>query len=236
MPAFLKTSMNRHLGRPDIRSPQTILLNPPGKYIVGQSYTFEVGAGDYSSDVGEIEFSIKLDKREWTDYVTDTAFNIPYLRDGTREFIVRARDKAGNVDASPVKISFLVNPHRNSIQDERIDFAIDSKVYSARHRYFTKSITEKGNLRLKNTSSRPLPVKISVDLPGYTEKPFAIATVIGARGSIVLPFTLNLNKNILVDHAKKESLIVTCRYKYDKLDGEQRFTREVSLEPPQAVF
>lgn len=53
-------------------------------------------------------FSYQLDDNDWSDFTPDTSVTLSDLADGRYTFRVRARDAAGNIDASPAQRTFVV--------------------------------------------------------------------------------------------------------------------------------
>ncbi len=230
------TMINDSQETADTRPPETYLLNAPLEYITGNSYSFSVGAGDYYTGLKGIEYSFRLDGREWSAYIREDNFFLPYLADGPHVFRVRARDSAKNVDLSPARTEFIVNPQKWSLQLEKVEFANKLRLFSAHNRYYREHITESGQLELRNLSSRKLEVKIRIDLPSLTERPFAASVTINPGNRLTLPFVMYLNKNILVRENKTAKLEISVRYSYDRLRGGQDFSRLVTLMPTDEIY
>lgn len=65
-----------------------------------------------SQNCGEgasLEFSLKVDEGEWSEYKVETLATIPNLADGDHAFFIQARDAQGNISAEPVTVRFEVD-------------------------------------------------------------------------------------------------------------------------------
>ncbi len=91
----------RTAARKDRTAPQTTLLNGPSGTVEGTSATFTFSSNEASST-----FECNVDGRGW--YGCTTPKQLTGLSAGQHVFGVRARDRAGNIDATPVSRTWTV--------------------------------------------------------------------------------------------------------------------------------
>ena len=94
----------------DVTPPETYILNGPSGTIYYNDVTFEwTGTDDYTP-TSNLLYSYKLEGYDvswsgWTNETTKTYLNLP---NGSYNFMVRAKDEAGNIDPTPANRSFKV--------------------------------------------------------------------------------------------------------------------------------
>ncbi|HEX29157.1 TPA: hypothetical protein ENG04_03660, partial [Candidatus Poribacteria bacterium] len=95
----------------DLTPPDTLLTAGPsdGGWANATSVTFEWTGVDNVSDVSELLFAYKLDDGDFTPFGPETDHTFNNLVEGIHTFIVKAKDKAGYEDPTPLTISFTVD-------------------------------------------------------------------------------------------------------------------------------
>jgi hypothetical protein len=88
-------------GPPDTKKPQTTITAGPGASTRSTTATFRFKSSESGST-----FKCKLDKGAWKTCTSAKTYR--NLRKGAHTFQVRARDKAGNVDATPAKRTWRI--------------------------------------------------------------------------------------------------------------------------------
>jgi len=97
----------------DTTIPDTFITSYPANPTNSTSATFV-----YSANESGCEFSYRLDGGVWSGYSTVTSVSYAGLTEGSHTFEVRARDGAGNVDASPAFYTWLID---STVPDTFID-------------------------------------------------------------------------------------------------------------------
>ena len=99
----------------DRTPPETVLVAHPAAAITEDSATFTFSATDIQSPA--LEFSWRLDAAEWSPYGANTSAVLDRLQAGPHTFEVRARDLAGNEDATPASWEFQVRSVHVSVAE-----------------------------------------------------------------------------------------------------------------------
>jgi len=79
----------------------------PGATLTAREATFAWSGTD--DRPGLLEYAYRLDGGPWSAFSSDTSVRLEALADGAHRFEVKARDAAGNEDATPVERSFTVD-------------------------------------------------------------------------------------------------------------------------------
>lgn len=92
----------------DRRPPETFIVGGPPDAIASRAVTFTMlGADDWTS-VEALQYAWRLDERPWSDFRPTATVELTGLTPGVRRFEVKARDRAGNEDPTPVERTFTV--------------------------------------------------------------------------------------------------------------------------------
>ncbi|MFA5135201.1 MAG: hypothetical protein WC505_05480 [Patescibacteria group bacterium] len=89
-------------------APNTQIISGPAGTISSRTAGFRWIGVDDQTDASDLVFSYRLDSNDWSAWSTATSVDLRKIRNGEHTFSVRARDLAGNVDASPASVSFSV--------------------------------------------------------------------------------------------------------------------------------
>jgi hypothetical protein len=102
----------------DSTAPTTSIKSGPSGTVTDNDVTFTYSGSDNETSTSDLVYSYYLDglSSTWSSYSGSTSKTFSDLANGSYTFKVRAKDEAGNVDASPAKKSFTV--HVNSSEDE----------------------------------------------------------------------------------------------------------------------
>jgi len=106
--------------RRQTRAPNTLIL-PPSELTAQPEYDFRITASseitfrfsgtDLNTPRELLRFSYKLDKRPWSEYISDNFSRLTVATSGLHTFYVKAVDKDKNEDPSPAAITFYkINP------------------------------------------------------------------------------------------------------------------------------
>ena len=92
-------------------APTTSIKSGPSGTITDNDVTFTYSGSDNETSTSDLVYSYYLDglSSTWSSYSGSTFTRYPNLKNGSYTFKVRAKDEAGNVDASPATRSFSVN-------------------------------------------------------------------------------------------------------------------------------
>ena len=101
----------------DRTPPDAALVEHPGARIAAGTAMFTFGATDLLSPV--FEFSWRLDAADWSPYHAGTRAAFERLAAGSHVFEVRARDLAGNEDATPARWEFQVGAVHLDVAEPR---------------------------------------------------------------------------------------------------------------------
>ena len=93
----------------DTGLPDTSILSGPSDWTASDSPTFTWTGSDDKTAGEDLVYSYKLDDGDWSDYAAATSHDFSGLSEGAHTFSVRAKDLAGNVDASPAAQTFSVD-------------------------------------------------------------------------------------------------------------------------------
>jgi len=93
---------------PDTTPPDTEISFGPSGPTNDSTPSFGFGGTDDLTPAPQLEYSYKLDHGEWSTY-SPTAGATPTLADGPHTIYAKARDQAGNEDATPAERSFTVD-------------------------------------------------------------------------------------------------------------------------------
>jgi len=92
----------------DKEPPETEIINPP-KVVRTIDFTFTFKGNDNLTKTEDLEYSWRLDGGDWALFSKKTNATLHNLTNGTHWVEVKARDDVGNVDATPVRVSFEVS-------------------------------------------------------------------------------------------------------------------------------
>lgn len=103
------TPATRHFAI-DITPPNTELVSGPaeGEWIDSTTVTFEWTGSDNLTEVEDLLFSYKIDDDTFSNFTLETSHTYNDLPEGPHTFVVKAKDKAGNVDDTPVERNFSI--------------------------------------------------------------------------------------------------------------------------------
>lgn len=94
----------------DNTPPETLIdAGPSGLILVGNA-AFTFSGSDNQTAGSSLVFSWRLDSGPWSPFSADTSANFSGLVESPHLFEVKARDLAGNEDASPASRAFTVGP------------------------------------------------------------------------------------------------------------------------------
>lgn len=95
---------------PENEPPQTYAAISRERFPEGSQIHVEVTGADLWEDTprDELEYSWKLNDNQWSGYSAESHIVFTDLAVGTFELQVKARDRSGNVDPSPARVSFAV--------------------------------------------------------------------------------------------------------------------------------
>ncbi len=94
---------------PDTSLPETTITGGPSGLTADDTPTFAFDGSDDRTARANLTFSYRVDSGGWSAYSSATSVTLASLPDGPHTFYVRARDEAGNEDASPAERSFTVD-------------------------------------------------------------------------------------------------------------------------------
>lgn len=89
-------------------APNTQITTSPSAQQAARTVEFAWQGVDDQTAEAELTYSYKLDDSQWSKWSDSTKVTFSRLGNGTHSFSVRARDKAGNIDASPAKVQFRI--------------------------------------------------------------------------------------------------------------------------------
>jgi sugar lactone lactonase YvrE len=101
----------------DNTPPETLIIEGPDGVIGQSSVTFAFGASDSLTPADSLQFAWRLDGGAWSPFSAATRVAIADVAAGPRTFEVKARDLAGNEDATPARREFTVGSLRITIQE-----------------------------------------------------------------------------------------------------------------------
>ena len=104
----------------DIVSPDTILLDGPFEIIDYNNVTFFWTGNDDVTKTSHLLYSYKLENfdSDWSFWTTLDSKTYTNLSNGNYIFFVKSIDEAGNIDPTPVKISFTIyiDPEKDELK------------------------------------------------------------------------------------------------------------------------
>lgn len=94
----------------DMTSPNIQITSGPseGEWVASSTVTFAWTGSDNLTDVANLLFSYKIDDDTFSTFTLDTSRTYTSLSEGPHTFVVKAKDKAGNIDYTPPQRSFSV--------------------------------------------------------------------------------------------------------------------------------
>jgi hypothetical protein len=92
----------------------TITSSVCGTTVGSTSVTVAWTGSDNSTPVGSLVYASKLDGGSWSSFGSSTSRNFSSLTNGSHTVSVKAKDQAGNEDASPATCTFTVNSSSDS--------------------------------------------------------------------------------------------------------------------------
>ena len=93
----------------DTTPPTTRVTSGPSGWIRTDSATIEWTGSDDQTSKANLVYSYKLDGASWSSWTGNTSKTYNNLAEGSHTFWVKAKDEAGNIDASPAERSFKVD-------------------------------------------------------------------------------------------------------------------------------
>jgi hypothetical protein len=96
----------------DTKAPDTTITGGPQGLTNDDAPTFTFGGSDNLAASGDLRYSFRVDDGAWSQFSGATSTTLggtTGLADGPHTFSVKARDQAGNEDASPDERSFTVD-------------------------------------------------------------------------------------------------------------------------------
>lgn len=96
----------------DRTPPEMLIVSGPPAAIAARTATFSVSGTDAWSTVGQLDYAWRLDEGPWSAFDALAAITLVDLAPGEHRFEVRARDRAGNEDATPASQTFTVRSLR----------------------------------------------------------------------------------------------------------------------------
>jgi hypothetical protein len=103
--------------RSDTVAPDTQILSGPTGDTLAASTTFTYTGTDDQTATSNLVFAWRLDGGAWSPFTPDTTATVTGLAVGSHVFEVKARDQAGNEDATPATRTFTVRRLSVSITD-----------------------------------------------------------------------------------------------------------------------
>jgi len=94
---------------PDTDPPETSITAGPAEGALVTTSAVDVGWSGSDDRTGMLTYAYRLDDQTWSVFDAATATTLTGLSDGTYRFQVKARDAAGNEDATPAERNFTVN-------------------------------------------------------------------------------------------------------------------------------
>jgi len=84
-----------------------VITNPP-KVVERSDFTFHFSGTDARTKKENLQYSWRLDGKEWSEFSIETSANLRNLTNGLHLFEVRAKNEAGVIDVIPDKVWFEV--------------------------------------------------------------------------------------------------------------------------------
>ncbi len=203
----------------------TITTQAPGAAIAERSFTLEFEAKDNTDTSENLEYEVKLDNGGWEKAQSPTQHRFERLANGRHILAVRAKDRAGNVDATPpaltlevqigIEVVFNVVPEPRTSK-EPIQYTWEGKDAagaSANFAYFMKVDNEEKSLG--NVTS--------VDLPELPEGEHTVSLwAVDSAGnrSNELSHTFFIDRTQPTTFASFKGTYTTSKYPQIQLKGE----------------
>jgi hypothetical protein len=107
----------------DTMYPNTIWVDGPDSVVISDDVSFTWrGSDDITpSDYLVYSYWLKGDMAEWSSWQSTTSVTFTNLSEGTYTFFVKAKDKAGNMDVSPLEETFTIT---SPVQPPKIAYHI----------------------------------------------------------------------------------------------------------------
>jgi sugar lactone lactonase YvrE len=99
----------------DNTPPETSIVTGPAGGAAEPNVVFTVEGADNLSAPAALQYSWRLDDGPWSSFTATTSITLAGLAQGAHRFEVRARDQAGNEDATPAVRDFTVGGGRVTI-------------------------------------------------------------------------------------------------------------------------
>ncbi len=99
----------------DNTPPETSIVTGPAGAVAEPNVVFTVTGTDNLSAPAGLQYSWRLDDGPWSSFTAATSITLAGLAQGAHRFEVRARDQAGNEDATPAVRDFTVGGGRVTI-------------------------------------------------------------------------------------------------------------------------
>ena len=96
----------------DRTPPDTLIVGGPSAEIAARTTTFTVSGTDVWSAAPQLDYAWRLDIGPWSAFNALAEITLSDLLPGAHRFEVRARDRAGNEDATPAAQTFVVRSLR----------------------------------------------------------------------------------------------------------------------------
>ena len=100
---------------PPVTPPETVIESGPSGPTRDNTPTFTFSGSDDVTPSSSLLYSYKVDEGTWSPFQAATSATTNVLSDGPHTFYVRAKDEAGNVDASPADRNFAVDTVKPSV-------------------------------------------------------------------------------------------------------------------------
>jgi hypothetical protein len=139
----------------DRTAPDTVILEGPPAEGPAGSVSFTFGGSDEQS--ADLEFAWRLDAEPWSRFSNASTARLTDLSAGAHRFEVAARDRAGNVDATPAVQGFVVIGLRVRIMEPAAGAAIAT-----------------GTVWVRGTIDSARGVVVSIPLPEVFQRALAI--------------------------------------------------------------
>lgn len=96
---------------PETDPPDTIVSISDTDFPEGSQIQVQFGGSDFwaATATADLEYSWKLDTGPWSPFAAESYVTLNEVKQGRHVLMVRARDRSGNVDATPAQVGFRVN-------------------------------------------------------------------------------------------------------------------------------
>lgn len=96
-------------GASDTNPPETGITTALPAFTNSLPIAIAYAGTDDVTSTDALEFSCNVDSGAWSEWTKDKSTSLAGLSDGSHTFSVKARDEAGNEDATPATISFAID-------------------------------------------------------------------------------------------------------------------------------